>query len=226
MLQIPITKTYAIIPNQFKQNSNIIWKVSTDQKVIALTFDDGPNPTYTPKILDLLKKYKAKATFFVIGEHVVKYPQIARREVLEGHDIGNHTFTHKYLKKPTMMQVQNEITATQNAIYSVTGVMPVLFRPPGGFLNQTVINVSKQAGYKIIMWSWDEDSRDWSKPGINKIVSRVLNNAHNGDIILFHDHTGGHSQTIGALKQVIPELIKKGYRFVTVSDLLNVNNER
>jgi hypothetical protein len=74
----------------------------------------------------------------------------------------------------------------------VTGVWPVLFRPPGGFLNETVINVSKQAGYKIIMWSWDEDSRDWSKPGINKIVNKVLNNAHSGDIILFHDHTGGH----------------------------------
>jgi polysaccharide deacetylase family sporulation protein PdaB len=226
MVHMPITTMDEVIPSQHKQNSDVIWKIPTDEKVIALTFDDGPNPKYTPKILDLLKQYQSKATFFVIGEHVEKYPQLVRREVLEGHELGNHTFTHKYLKKPTMKQVQNEIVAAQNSIYSVTGVMPYLFRPPGGFLNDIVINISKKEGYKIVMWTWDEDSRDWSKPGIKKIVSKVLNNAHNGDIILFHDHTSGRSQTIGALKIIIPELKKRGFRFVTISDLINTTSMR
>jgi polysaccharide deacetylase family sporulation protein PdaB len=226
MVQIPMTTTDEVIPSQYKQNSDIIWKISTEEKVIALTFDDGPNLEYTPKILDLLKQYQSKATFFVIGEHVEKYPQLVRREVFEGHELGNHTFTNRYSKKQTIKQVQNEIFAAQNAIYSVTGEMPHLFRPPGGFLNDAIINVSKQEGYKIVMWTWDEDSRDWSKPGIKKIVSKVLNNAHNGDIILFHDHTSGHSQTVGALKIVIPELKKRGFRFVTISDLINIQYKR
>ncbi|GAB7057872.1 polysaccharide deacetylase family protein [Paenibacillus sp. Pae15] len=201
-------------------NSEVVWNVETDQKLIALTFDDGPNPVYTPQILDLLNQYGAKGTFFVIGKRVQMYPAIAIREVNEGHEIANHTFDHHYLKNFPPERLVEEIRQTQEVIFDITEQMPHVFRPPGGFYNDALLQSVKKDQLTVVMWSWYQDTQDWKKPGVDKIVRQVLDNAHNGDIVLFHDLQGDCTQTVEALKQILPELTRRGYQFVTVSDLI------
>ena len=114
----------------------VVWEVPTDQKVIALTFDDGPNPKYTPEIMSLLEEYKAKATFFVVGERAKKYPDIILNLSKKGHEIGNHTNTHPQIRKYTVTELEQEISAAQQEIEKITGVRPTLFRPPGGYCSE------------------------------------------------------------------------------------------
>ncbi|WP_235941746.1 polysaccharide deacetylase family protein [Paenibacillus puerhi] len=199
----------------------VVWNVDTDQKLIALTFDDGPNPVYTPQILDLLKAYEAKGTFFVLGKRVQMYPAIAIREVNEGHEIANHTFDHHYLKHVRPERLVQEIRQTQEVIFDITEQLPHVFRPPGGFYNDQLLSSMKEANLTVVMWSWYQDTQDWRKPGTDKIVNQVLSNVHNGDIVLFHDLEGDCTQTVEALKIILPELKARGYQFVTVSDLIS-----
>ncbi|MEW9700561.1 polysaccharide deacetylase family protein [Paenibacillus sp. SI8] len=201
--------------------SKVVWNVETDQKLVALTFDDGPNPTFTPQVLDVLKQYDAKATFFVLGRRVQMYPQIAIREVNEGHEIANHTYDHHFLKHVSPLKLREEIEQTQEIIFDITEQIPHVFRPPGGFYDQSLIELAKQDRFTVVMWSWYQDTKDWRKPGVDKIVKSVLSNIHNGDIILFHDLEGDCSQTVEALKIVLPELKKQGYQFLTVTDLIS-----
>ncbi|ULL13652.1 polysaccharide deacetylase family protein [Paenibacillus sp. H1-7] len=203
-----------------KPNSEVVWNVNTDEKLIALTFDDGPNPVYTPQILDLLKEHDAKATFFVLGKRVQMYPAIAIREVNEGHEIANHTFDHHYLKNVSPQKLVDEIRQTQEVIFDITEQIPHVFRPPGGFYNDALLHSAKEDQLTVVMWSWYQDTKDWKRPGVDKIVHTVLSNVHNGDIILFHDLEGDCSQTVEALKRILPELKKQGYQFVTVTDLI------
>lgn len=208
----------------FESRGEIVWEVPTKSKVIALSFDDGPNPKYTPEVLDLLKQYNAKATFFVLGSRVEKYPKLARREFEEGHELANHTYSHCNMVRVTSAKLQEEMTKANDAIYSVTGKKPALFRPPTGYYNETIVNTARDAGFIVIMWSWHQDTRDWSNPGTQKIINQVLNNARHGDIVLFHDHGGRRRQTIEALKEILPELQQRGYKFVTISELLALRN--
>lgn len=201
-------------------NSEVVWNVITDKKLIAITFDDGPNPIYTPQILDLLKENQAKATFFVLGKRVQMYPALAIREVNEGHEIANHTFDHHYLKNVPPEKLIEEIRQTQDIIFDVTEQMPHVFRPPGGFYNDALLQLTGEDKLTVVMWSWYQDTKDWKRPGVDKIVSTVLSNVHNGDIILFHDLQGDCSQTVEALRQILPELGRQGYQFVTVTDLI------
>lgn len=203
--------------NSHDDIETLITKVKTDKKVVALTFDDGPYPKYTPQILDLLSQYQAKATFFVIGWRVKTYPDLIQREASEGHELGNHTFTHENFERMSTEQLRMEIKKSQEAIFHVTGKRPRLFRPPGGYLSANVKIAAKKENLRIANWSWDEDTRDWSRPGVQKIVNKVMTNLHPGDIILFHDRT---SQTVQALKGILPELAKRGYRSVTISELI------
>lgn len=203
-------------------HSEIIHNKPTNKKVIALTFDDGPHPRFTPQILDLLKEYNAKATFFVLGKHVQLYPNVIKREVLEGHEIGNHTFTHIDVKTTSKKQIQEEFKKTQNEIFSVSGIHPKLLRPPFGFCNKTVKDIANKNNYKIILWSAHQDSKDWSNPGIGKIIKNTISNAENGDIVLLHDYVEGPSHTVEALKVILPQLKKEGYEFITISELLNL----
>jgi polysaccharide deacetylase family sporulation protein PdaB len=206
----------------YEKRGDIVWEVPIDEKVIALTFDDGPDPEDTPAILDLLKQFEVKATFFVIGKKVNWYPELVKREVLEGHEIANHTYNHIYINKQmTEDSIHKEILKAEQTILSTTGKKPKLFRPPGGFYSENVIHVLHKSGYQLIMWSWHQDSRDWNRPGVNKIVRSVLEKTQNGDIVLLHDYVEGKTQTIDALKQILPKLKERGYRFVTVSELLN-----
>lgn len=203
----------------YEARGEVVWEVKTDEKVVALTFDDGPHPNYTAEILDLLKQYEAQATFFVVGNKAKQLPELVYREFMEGHEIANHTFSHPYLRKKTNMK--KEIYDAEIVIDSITGRKCALFRPPGGMYNQQLVNLVNQEGYKMVLWSWHLDTRDWDTPGVQSIVNRVLKNIKSGNIVLFHDYVEGRTQTIDALKIILPELKSRGYRFVTVSDLLS-----
>lgn len=205
----------------YEKRGEVVWEVPTEEKVIALTFDDGPDPEDTPYILDLLKEYDVKATFFIIGNKAERYPDLVKREADEGHELANHTYRHLYFSnKVSERQFKEELSKTQEAIFKASGLRPHLFRPPGGYYNDTLVRIAKKEGFKVVMWSWHQNTNDWNTPGVGKITSTVLNNARNGDIVLFHDYVEGKTQTIPALKQILPELRDRGYRFVTISELL------
>lgn len=207
----------------YEQRGEIVWEVPSAGKVIALTFDDGPDPDQTAQILDELKKYGAKATFFVIGKRAEKFPELIKRETAEGHEIGNHTYSHPFLTNNRSTEsIRSEIAAAQKVIKSISGTAPVLFRPPGGYYHERLVHVSLAEGCLPILWSWHQDTEDWKAPGVNRIVNKVLNNAREGDIVLFHDHVQGSSNTVDALRKILPELSKRGYHFVTVSELLKL----
>lgn len=208
----------------YEKSGKVVWEVQTGEKKIALTFDDGPDPVKTEQILDLLKQYNAKATFFVVGNKVERYPKTIKRELAEGHEIANHTYSHVYFNRsvnPTT--VQNEIVKTQQVLEKVTGTKTNLFRPPGGFYNDRSVNITKNLGYTTILWSWHQDTNDWRRPGVDYIVNKVLNNARNGDIVLMHDYNPGTDQTVQAVSKILPVLAERGYKFVTVSELMHSN---
>ncbi|MEK8129529.1 polysaccharide deacetylase family protein [Paenibacillus filicis] len=206
----------------YEARGEVVWEVPSEEKVIALTFDDGPDETDTPVILDLLKQYEAKATFFVVGKRVEQHPELVKREIAEGHEIANHTYSHVYFKKNMPdSKIEDQLVKAERVIADATGLRTRLFRPPGGYYSENVVRAAKKAGYLVVMWSWHQDTEDWNTPGVNKIVNKVLNNARNGDIVLFHDHVEGRTQTIEALKRILPELKERGYRFVTVTELLS-----
>jgi polysaccharide deacetylase family sporulation protein PdaB len=206
--------------NQSTEHLGIVKKVQTDKPWIALTFDDGPDSFETPEILDVLKKYNAKATFFIIGEQGHKHPDMLLRELSEGHELANHSFSHCNFSHLTGIEIEDEIFKSDDEIFSITGQHTKLFRPPGGYYNDKIVQTTQQAGYTVILWTWYQDSKDWSKPGVQIIVHRVVSNAHPGDIVLFHDRISGKSQTAKALNEILPQLQKQGYIFVTVSELI------
>ncbi|WP_240421141.1 polysaccharide deacetylase family protein [Paenibacillus periandrae] len=135
--------------------------------------------------------------------------------------MANHTDNHVYFKGNIRQKtIAAEIENVQKKIKAVTGQDCPWFRPPGGFYNDTVIQIAKQYGYTVVLWSWHQDTKDWSATRVDKIANKVLNNARNGDIVLLHDHINGSTQTVEALKIILPELKKRGYRVVTVSELM------
>lgn len=206
----------------YEEKGYVMWEIKTDEKVIALTFDDGPHPTYTPQVLDLLKKYDAKATFFVIGERVEKYPEVVSRMGTDEHEIANHTYTHPLTISPA--KLKEELEKTNDIVHKITGTYPIFYRPVGGQYNDKIINTAIDEGYKVIMWSWHQDTEDWKRPGTKKIVKKVLSGVKPGNIVLFHDSGGDRSQTIKALEEILPELQRQGYRFVTVSELIEIHS--
>lgn len=201
-------------------------KGTREQKVVALSFDDGPHPKYTIEILDILKEYDIKATFFVLGIHAEKYPKIIKRQVEEGHEIGNHSYSHIDMRRATKKQILEEFKKTQEIIYSVANIRPKVFRPPYGNYNKEVIEIVSSDDIPIVLWTFYQDSKDWSNPGVDSIIETTLSKVQNGDIILFHDYVyKNESHTVEALKTIIPRLIEEGYKFVTISELLNISRE-
>lgn len=207
-----------------------IYGFPVKDKVIALTFDDGPSPIWTPRILDELKKHNIKATFFMVGSNAEKYPQIAKRVADDGHEIGNHTYLHHVLLYYTNDELQLEIKHTENIIGNITGRKTDLFRPPKGWLTKREKDYIKSLGYKIILWTLN--SKDWvSFFGDKYIANKLARNIQPGDIILFHDSGGVFSlkdgnrlNTLKAISILINELKQKGYKFVTISELLSCKN--
>lgn len=196
-----------------------------ERPFVVLTFDDGPNPRYTPAILDVLREKGVKATFFVVGKHVEKYPEIARKIVLEGHEIGNHTYTHRDLVPASRRTVLKEIKQAEQVIQKICGVKASFFRPPRGLYSEPVRQLVVERGYTMVLWS--VSTLDWSVLTANMILRRVKKYARNGSIILFHDggallkREGGlRDRTVKALSEVIDYLSSQNLQFVTVSQLL------
>lgn len=197
-----------------------IHRIDTQRKVVALTFDDGPDPVYTPLILETLHKQGVPATFFVLGSQVDKYPKILQWVKKAGHEIGNHGYYHHDLNKLTEQEVYDEIKRTEQSILRTTGVLSQYYRPPGGVMTHDVLNAVQTSGYDIIHWS--VDPRDWSlRRTASVIANTVKKNVSSGDIVLFHDGGLNQKQTIKALRELITDLRQKGYKFVTVSQLLD-----
>lgn len=192
--------------------------VPTTAQVVALTFDDGPHPSNTPRVLDILRSRNAKATFFVTGENARKYPAILQRIVREGHEIGNHTMTHGRITKMSTSQIRNEIIGTHQAVKSATGILPRSFRPPYGSITPEQKEwIKREYGMPSIMWSVDPE--DWKKPGVSVVTSRLVNGAARGGILLLHDI---HASSIDATPATLDELKRKGYQFVTISQLISL----
>lgn len=202
--------------------SNIYHCNSNSGNKIALTFDDGPHPIYTPMILDILKENDIKATFFMIGENIELYGDVAARVLNEGHEIGNHTFSHPHIINTSQNELLEEILACDSSIYSISEYKTKLFRPPEGVVENNTSELAEKFDYSIILWSID--TRDWAKTPTNEIVENVLKNTEGGDIILMHDYVSHPSPTPEALKQIIPALKNKGYEFVTISELIYDNH--
>lgn len=194
-------------------------RVPTNLPYIALTFDDGPHPQNTPRLLDMLRERNIKATFYVVGKNVKVYPNIVRRIVAEGHEIGNHTLTHPNLSKMSSSAVRRELNAARDSIIATCGVKPRTMRPPYGALTSSQRSwIYNEYGYPTILW--DVDPNDWKKPGASVVASRILNGTRNGSIVLAHDL---HKQTIDAMPATLDGLLRKGFKFVTVSQLLSLN---
>jgi len=190
---------------------------SGGRKTVALTFDDGPWPGQTDAILRILAQENVRATFFLIGSQVQRYPDIARRVRDGGHSIGNHTQSHLRLDVADHSTVRREITQAQETIQRLLGVRPAWFRAPGG---RTSMLVNREAArFEMRIAGWTVDPRDWRKPPVSQIVSGVLAATQPGSVILLHDGGGVRNNTIEALGPIVRELKKRGYTFVTLDDL-------
>lgn len=193
-------------------------RIAIDQPVVALTFDDGPHPQHTVRLLDILKAENVRATFYVVGRNAERYPEIIRRMVREGHEIGNHTWSHPYLTRISREEARSELQRTRDVITKITGQPTTTMRPPYAAVNDSLRTwMYQEFGYPTILWS--VDPRDWQRPGASVVASRIVNGAHNGAIILAHDI---HSPTVDAMPAAIRGLKEKGYRFATVSQLMRM----
>ncbi|WP_363550557.1 polysaccharide deacetylase family protein [Caldifermentibacillus hisashii] len=202
----------------------IINEVKTNKKALAITFDDGPNPIYTLQVLEVLASVKAKATFFMIGEQIVKNLEIVKLVVAQGHEIGNHTFTHARLSDLSEEECIKEIQLNGRLIERLVGRKPTTLRPPYFAFNEQVELLLSRMGYTA-MGALNMDAIDWERPGTDFILEKSRNHVKNGSILIFHDGYGDRSQTIEAVRQLVPELVFQGYKLVTVSELLKIGQE-
>jgi cellulose synthase/poly-beta-1,6-N-acetylglucosamine synthase-like glycosyltransferase/peptidoglycan/xylan/chitin deacetylase (PgdA/CDA1 family) len=190
-------------------------------RTVALTFDDGPDPAWTPQILAILRRYRVRATFFVVGAHAASYPALVREELADGDEVGSHTYTHLSLAGAGWRE-QLELTLTQNALAGAAGVRTSLLRPPycGGpdavtAADWRTYQQAARDGYLIVLDSLD--TRDWARPGVGRIVAAAMPRGHQGAIIMMHDAGGNRAETVAALPQIITRLRARGYRLVTVT---------
>lgn len=193
------------------------WHKNTSNR-IALTFDDGPNEKYTGEILDILDVYDVRATFFVIGEYAELHPELVKREIDSGHEVGNHTYSHINLVRAGDASVREEIRHTQEIIYESDEYMSRLIRPPEGKYSSRLLRFSREFDCRIVLWT--VDTEDWRHTPSEKIYQTVTESVKSGDIILFHDGIVGDSPTPEALRKLVPELQRRGFEFVTVSELM------
>ncbi|MFB5758840.1 polysaccharide deacetylase family protein [Paenibacillus medicaginis] len=190
---------------------------------IALTFDDAPDPRFTPYILDALKQNHIKATFFVVGDKAERYPELVKRMVREGHIVGNHSFNHPNFNKISLRQFQRQTIKTGLAIQKSTGYKPLLIRPPYGEITESQLRWARRSGYTIV--NWNVDSMDWKGLDKEQIRRNVLTTTGPGSIILMHAGGGTTSNltgTIESLPSLIRTLQQKGYIFVTVPQQLDI----
>jgi peptidoglycan-N-acetylglucosamine deacetylase len=189
-----------------------ITTVPTGARTLTLTFDDGPDPRWTPTVLDLLRQYHAHAVFCVVGLHAAANPALVRRIAREGHVLCDHTWTHdEHLRQRTAATIEFEVGHTASVIARAAGVPPRYYRAPGGNWSPNVTVVA--AAHGMLPLGWAVDPSDWAKPGTTTIVSRVLAAAYPGAVVLMHDGYGDRVQSVAALRLLLPELTARGYRF-------------
>lgn len=210
------------VPKRFQGKVFQEVKLNTNQKVIALTFDDGPSPQGTLQVLEILKKNNIKATFFMIGQNVKNFPHLAKAVVAEGHAVANHTWSHSY-HNLNEAGAAREIDRTAAIIYETTGVKTALFRPPGGYLNNGLVAYARKKNYAVAMWS--SDSMDYRRPSVPVFIKSALKGATSGGMVLMHDGGGNRTHTVQALPQLIIEYQKRGYKFVTVPELMEMQDK-
>ena len=208
-------------PGWSKPVNDTYTRVSTSRKVVAITFDDGPHPENTPRLLDMLKERRIKATFYVVGNMVKYSPQLIRRMIAEGHEIGNHTVTHGNLARMSDDALRKELQAAHDQIIAETGVTPRTMRPPGGSIKKSQKELMlREFGYPTILWSVDPE--DWKRPGPAVVTSRLVNGASPGGILLVHDL---HKPTVDAMPSTFDQLLAQGYEFVTVTELIELDEQ-
>ena len=188
-------------------------------KRIALTFDDGPHPSQTGRILDILDSYGVKATFFMIGVNVENYPDAAKEVLKRGHEIGNHTYSHSHLNRLGEVRLSEELEKCEDILENLCEYRSRLFRPPEGYISDGVLECAEQGDYSLILWS--VDTRDWEVKNTTHIVETVMSKIKGGDIILMHDYVY-QSKTPEALEILLPKLLALGYQPVTVGELLGI----
>jgi peptidoglycan-N-acetylglucosamine deacetylase len=217
--------------NKLPQPLEVVRYGKPKRKEVVLTFDDGPDPAYTPQILDILDKNHVKGTFFILGENAMQHPELVKKMYQEGHEIGNHTFTHPDIASITPMQTKMELNANQRLVQEITGHSMTLFRPPyvadagPSTKNELEPIVRAQAmGYTTVGELIDTD--DWQGLSSNEIVKRVLNQLPEGNVILLHDAGGDRSNTVKALPIIIKELKQRGYTFTTIADLIGKSHSQ
>ena len=215
-----------LVSNQVLQQeypNTLVLRGSVDDQRVALTFDDGPDTRFTPQVLDVLDEYDVKATFFLMGSRAKEHREVTRRIHDEGHAIGNHTYWHPHLVEESIARMRWEVNETEKVLEEIVGFRPRLFRAPYGALNRELVEALGETDYTVV--GWNVDSVDWKEPGVDEIVNNVLSNTDYGSIILMH--SGGHwtmdlSGTVESLHVIIPRLQKEGIEFVTVPELLNL----
>lgn len=201
------------------------WLMSTqrhlrrDRKIVALTFDDGPDPVRTPALLDVLAAAQAPATFFLLGDAVEMHPEVVTRMANEGHELGNHTYCHRYLPLARARSVERELAKTDAAIERATGQVPRVARPPWGGRSPWTVRAFARLAKKLVLW--DVNSFDWKGKPAAEVVARVLERTKSGSIILMHEARDGGEETIEAVRLLIPLLRARGYQLVTVSAALS-----
>lgn len=194
-------------------------EVRTNRAAVALTFDDGPHPVHTPILLDILARYNAKATFYVVGQMARRSPDILRRIVAEGHELGNHSWTHPMLSQMGNATFMREIDRTQEVIWRTVGAVPVTMRPPYGAITGRQSSMLDSArNIPTIMWS--VDTQDYRRPGPSVVAARMVNGARPGAVILAHDI---HGPTVRAVPAALEGIAARGLETVTMSELLGWN---
>lgn len=207
--------------HQDRHRAGVTYAVKTSQRVVALTFNDGPS-RWTPRILAILEAFRDPATFFVLGTEAAQYPNIVRQEVWMGMEVGNHTYGHINLAQHSFAHDYRDLAKTNRLVAELTATTPTVMRPPYGAYNGSALRAASRAGLRVILWSATENTGNWKNPGVASIVARVMRHLAPGDIILFHDAGVNLGTTLGALPVILKDLHALGYRCVTVSELLKV----
>lgn len=218
----------ALHPNMknWTEERVVISEIKTSSKVVALTFDDGPDPQHTPQLLKVLDKHNVKATFFIIGKRGIDNPQLLKKISAAGHEIANHSYSHpdfNHRKKAFMLE---EIRKTNQLIQRMTGQKPVLFRPPGGYLSYDLVDLVRKEKLVIAYWTYQQDSKDWRQGAkAENIANHIVANIYPGQIIILHDGCPNGRETVRATNILLTSLKRQGYHFVTMSQLVEIGEK-
>jgi peptidoglycan-N-acetylglucosamine deacetylase len=207
----------AEVRSELARANRCVWRGDEARPEVALTFDDGPDPVHTPRILDILRDYGVAATFFCVGFNVSAYPGLVARIADEGHAVGNHTWSHPLLSDLSLDETREQIRATNEVVANAAGEVPALLRPPYGVITPDGLRLLAGDGMTTVLW--DVDTGDWGRPGSEAIVTNALDKYAAGSIFLMHDAGGDRSDTVGALASIIEAVLARGHNFVRADRL-------